>query len=181
MIFRRIKAHTEKALLVATTALFGTACAPQPVASEKAENSESASVAEVIAARDAFNKAIAEGDIEGISSALNENVILVTGTDSDIYLGRDAQTSLWQSDLDQASRLVCKRTPNSVNSSELYQIAHEIGSWRCHALNDQTNDVTRHYAAKWRRTDGTWRLEAETYTTLQCTGTFCPNNRLDSE
>ena len=112
--------------------------------------------------------------MNAIASALSEDAILITGTDSDIYQGREAQVALWQSELDDPARLICERTPQCIRPSTLYPIASEAGSWRCFAKGDEGNDVTGQYSAKWRQADGDWRIEAETFTTTGCTGTFCP-------
>lgn len=169
---------TKKLLPITLALWFCTACATLLPADRSADMD---SVNEIKAARAAFNQAIYDADMNGIAAALTEEVILITGTDSDLYQGCDAQVALWQSDADDPVRLICERTPTRVQPSQLHPIASETGIWVCHARGDTANTVTGDYSAKWRRSHGAWRVEAETFTTLACTGTFCNNTSVEAE
>lgn len=181
MILRRRKTYpprksavTRGPFLTIATALFMAGCAPAISSGDTAECSAGETATAIIGARTAFNRAILEGDMNAIASALSDEVVLITGTDSDIYQGREAQVALWQSELNDPARLMCERTPQCIRPSPLYPIASEAGSWRCYANGDEENNVTGEYSAKWRQTAGDWRVEAETFTTTGCIGTFCP-------
>ena len=128
----------------------------------------------VTTAREAFNAAIVEGQPEGIAAALADDVLLVTGTDSEVYRGRLDQVEIWAEDFKDPDRIVYVRTPNCVSASRLYPIAMESGIWRGAVPGDDANTLTGRYSAKWREDRGQWRLEVETFITVGCTGELCP-------
>lgn len=131
--------------------------------------------AQIAAARDAFNRAIAEKDAEAIAGVLADRVLLVTGTDSEVVVGRAAQVDLWRTDFERPDRLVYVRTPECVSMSPLYPIAAETGAWRGAPEKGGDDHVGGIYAAKWRRVEDRWRLEAETFATMSCGGALCPD------
>lgn len=121
-------------------------------------------VAEV---RAAFNEAIAAGKAGPIRRILANDVILVTGTDSAVISGRDAQLDVWRRDFASADRLIYVRTPHCIAPSEIAPIATELGTWVGKPAKPDGSEVTGDYTAKWRLIDGTWRLEAEIFTTVR--------------
>lgn len=135
---------------------------------------QAAEISAVKAQRAAFNAAIRAKDIDGIAATLHENVILVTGTASEVYAGRAVQLPLWQGDFDSPDRAVYVRTPECVRVSETFPVALESGRWRGERGVDAANFAAGAYAAKWRHIDGTWLLEAELFSTESCGGDFCP-------
>jgi ketosteroid isomerase-like protein len=124
--------------------------------------------------RHSFNQAIAGKDLQTIKSILDEDVLLVTGTDSDIYSGADAQLEIWSTDFASADRAVYVRTPLCIRVSPVAPVALEYGAWRGERVTGAENFATGSYAAKWRRVDGRWRLEGEIFATESCGGDFCP-------
>ncbi len=135
---------------------------------------DDSAAAPVRAARDAFNRAIAEKNVEAIAGVLADDVILVSGTDSDIFTGRAAQVDLWRSNFEGKDRLVYVRTPECVSLSPLYPIATETGTWRGAPEKGGGDFVGGTYAAKWRFVENRWTLEAETFATMNCGGALCP-------
>lgn len=135
---------------------------------------DDSTAAPIRAARDAFNLAIAEKDVEAIAEVLADDVILVTGTDSDIFAGRAAQVDLWRSDFERPERLIYVRTPECVLLSPLYPIATETGSWRGAPKKGGDDYVGGIYTAKWRFVENRWTIEAETFATMNCGGALCP-------
>jgi ketosteroid isomerase-like protein len=134
---------------------------------------EAAEAAAIRAERQAFNRAIAGKDLARIATVLQANVILVTGTASEVYEGRDAQLALWRGDFDSANRALYARTTTCVRVSATAPVALEIGRWR--GQRESAADFAAgSYAAKWRRVDRAWTLEAEIYSTETCGGDFCP-------
>lgn len=130
--------------------------------------------AAVRAARASFNRAIEREDLEAIASTLAEDVILVTGTDSDVINGRKAQLDTWRNDFHDDARLIYVRTPDCVSPSPLLPIVLETGSWRGSRQAGGDDFVGGTYAAKWRLIDNRWVLEAETFVTTTCNGGLCP-------
>lgn len=124
--------------------------------------------------RNLFNTAIAQADIAKLDSILHEDIVLITGTNSDIYLGREAQVDLWEKDFAQAERAVYLRTTHCIRVSPLLPIAMESGAWRGVFNTDADSFAAGSYAAKWRKQGGAWLLESEIFATEACGGDFCP-------
>lgn len=129
------------------------------------------------AQRDAFNTAIAKGDVPGIAAVLAGDVQLVTGSDSNLVAGQAAQIALWSQDLKDKSRGIYVRTPDRILLSPLAPMAMETGHWRGVDTGSAKDWASGDYVAKWRRIDGHWLIESETYMTMACGGTYCPKAR----
>jgi ketosteroid isomerase-like protein len=126
--------------------------------------------------RETFNAAIRDADIETIGRILSRDVVLVAGTHSDRFIGRDEQLNIWKQDFDSGEgRLVYVRTPNCIVASEITDMAMEYGRWR--GENDAGDFAAGSYTAKWRFMDGAWRLEVEVFMTENCGGAACPRER----
>lgn len=131
--------------------------------------------AEIFARRTAFNEAIAARQIEVIADVLADDVVLVTGTDSIVFAGREAQLATWRDDFRDGRRAVYVRTPDCIRVFGVTPIALEYGRWRGEREVARENFAIGRYTAKWRRIDGAWRLEAEIFATEACAGDFCPD------
>jgi predicted amidohydrolase YtcJ len=130
-------------------------------------------IQEIREQREMFNQAIEQGDRNTIESLLRQDVILVTGTDSEIYLGREAQSDLWQTDFENPDRAVYVRTSTCIRVSPILPIALEYGDWR--GVRPSADVFAAgHYSAKWRKVDGVWLVESEIFATEECGGDFCP-------
>jgi hypothetical protein len=108
---------------------------------------------------------------------MQENILLVTGSASEVFAGRAAQLLLWQKDFETPERAVYVRTTMCVRVSEAFPVALESGHWRGErqaGASGARSFAAGSYAAKWRRVDGTWLLEAELFSTEDCGGDFCP-------
>ena len=125
--------------------------------------------------REAFNDAIRDADIDAIASILTGDVVLVAGTHSDRFIGRDEQLGIWQQDFDgNEDRLVYVRTPHCIVTSDVTDMAMEHGRWR--GENPAGDFAAGSYSAKWRLGDGAWRLEVEVFMTEECGGKACPRD-----
>lgn len=144
-----------------------------PAIANEPECHRGPAVAAVEAQREAFNDAIANGDLDAIEQVLAADVVLVAGTHSDRFLDRAAQLEIWRDDFERnGDRLVYVRTPACLRLSTVGPMATERGSWRGeNALGDFASGS---YSAKWRRIDEVWRLEAEIFMTEDCGGAACP-------
>lgn len=134
----------------------------------------SAQVKAIRSQRAAFNTAIHTLDIAAIEAVLAEDVLLITGSDSDVYTGREAQLNIWRGDRDNAERPIYRRKTTCVQASLLFPIAMEYGTWRGGRTPSTASFAAGSYSAKWRLNEGTWLLEVETYMTERCGGSFCP-------
>ena len=139
-----------------------------------ANNGDPVAIEKVRAQRQVFNQAIAEKDLQSIESVLDKNVLLLTGTDSDLYSGVDAQLAIWRDDFSREDRAVYKRTPGCIRVSPVAPVALEYGTWRGEKVNAAGDFAAGSYAAKWRKANGRWRLESEIFATEACNGGFCP-------
>ena len=107
------------------------------------------------------------------SALLSNDVVLITGTDSDVFIGREEQLNLWISDFTNDSRLIYLRSPNCIKLSNLHPIAMEYARWRGARPASDKNFVGGDYVAKWRLIDDHWTIDAETYMTNECGGSLC--------
>lgn len=117
------------------------------------------------AARAAFNRALAEGDLTAIGAVLAPDTILVTGTDSAVIGGRKAQLATWKRMFVGADRTLYTRTPETVTASPIEPIAFEQGRWQGQT-GAGTIEASGIYTAKWRQSPAGWLIEAELYLTL---------------
>ena len=143
-------------------------------ASDCESNGAVADLERIQAQRKAFNQAIVEKDDRAIGNILREDVILLTGTDSDLFADRNAQVAIWQEDFASEERAIYERTAQCVRVSGVAPVAMEYGVWRGQRVADEDSFAAGSYAAKWRKEDGEWRLEAELFSTETCAGDFCP-------
>lgn len=115
--------------------------------------------------RAAFNRALAEADIDGIAPLLARDVVLVAGTDSAVLSGRKAQLLAWKREFAVEDRTVYTRLPRSIEVSPAGPIALEHGEWDGTSLSGRRL-ASGTYAAKWREVGGAWVIEAEIFLTL---------------
>lgn len=115
--------------------------------------------------RAAFNRALAECDLDAIGALLAKDVVLVTGTDSAVLSGRRAQLLAWKREFAAADRTLYSRVPEAVEASSHEPLAMERGRWE--GVSQSGGKVAQGtYAAKWRRAGDTWIIEAEIFVTL---------------
>lgn len=129
--------------------------------------------AQIRAQRAAFNRAIAAADLPAIAAVLADNVQMITGSDSIHVAGKQAHLDRWAEGFKDPNRLVYVRTADRVTVSPLLPIALEHGHWRGAPAGSAKDWVGGDYTAKWRRADGVWRVEVETYVTMRCGGSGC--------
>lgn len=126
------------------------------------------------AQRNAFNAALADEDAATIASVLDQDVLLITGTDSVLFSGRQAQVDLWSGNFQSDERLVYVRTPECIQVSQRFPIALERGRWRGQHQDGRPGVVQGAYSAKWRHDGEDWRLEVEIFMTAECDESICP-------
>lgn len=130
---------------------------------------------QIRAQRQAFNRALATGDLTAIASFLAENAQIVTGKSSLVFSGRAAQIGMWWEDFQAADRTSYVRTPDRIELSPISPMAMETGHWRgVNIKSAAANWASGTYSAKWRNIDGQWLIESEIYMTTACAGAFCP-------
>ncbi|WP_221796232.1 nuclear transport factor 2 family protein [Aquisediminimonas sediminicola] len=116
--------------------------------------------------RAAFNRALADADLNAIGPLLAQNAVLVTGTDSAVISGRKAQLLAWKREFTAPARTIYTRTPETVTTSSVEPIALEHGRWQGVTAGTDQSVASGTYTAKWRNIDADWVIEAEIYLTL---------------
>ncbi len=116
--------------------------------------------------RATFNRAIAEGDHATISQLLARDVVMVTGSDSAVVSGRNAQLKAWRREFASPARAVYTRTPVSVAVSRVEPVAFEQGHWQGVEASSGKALASGDYCAKWREVLGEWVIVAEVFATL---------------
>lgn len=117
------------------------------------------------ARRALFNRAIAAGDVAAIGPILARDCVMLTGTDSAVIAGRLAQVKVWRREFAAPTRDIYVRTPEAFDVSAIEPIAMEHGDWDATAPDGECT-ATGTYAAKWRKVEGEWVIEAEVFVTM---------------
>jgi ketosteroid isomerase-like protein len=122
-------------------------------------------------ARERFNAAIAERDLEAIGSVLAPDLHVVTGRGTQ-YHGKPQMLAVWQRIFAEDPTLIYQRTPREIQVNEAWGLAEEVGDWTgSYTVGGEAVRSSGRYAAKWQRAQGgEWVLTAELFTTLACDG-----------
>lgn len=115
--------------------------------------------------RAAFNRALADADLNAIGPILAPNAVLVAGTDSAAMSGRKQQLLVWKREFASSDRTIYTRLPDRIEASTVAPIAFEHGHWQGVSVSGHPL-ASGSYTAKWRRIGGDWLIEAELYLTL---------------
>ncbi|MDT0508198.1 nuclear transport factor 2 family protein [Novosphingobium sp. MMS21-SN21R] len=117
-------------------------------------------------ARAEFNRALATADLAAIGPLLSPDVVLVTGTDSAVIVGRKAQLLAWKREFAVPDRTLYTRTTETIAPSAAEPIAMELGRWQAVSAGVRQHIASGTYAAKWRKVREQWVLVAEIFVTL---------------
>jgi ketosteroid isomerase-like protein len=120
--------------------------------------------------RAASNAAIARHDTSGIGDILAANVVVVT-SNSVHAIGRDVNLQRFADQFRTRPDVVYLRTPDEVKVFEPWGMASEGGRWTG-SWTDADGKITigGSYFAKWRKVNGRWMVESETYVPETCAG-----------
>jgi ketosteroid isomerase-like protein len=124
------------------------------------------------AARERFNIAIADKDVETIRSMLVSTYHIVTGRSAQNH-GAEEEMARWSETFRADPTTIYRRTPREITINEDWGLAEELGNWKgSYTVEGTLIHASGVYAAKWQRAeDGAWVLQVEVFTTLTCTGT----------
>lgn len=122
-------------------------------------------------ARERFNSAIAEKDAAAIKSFLAPTYHIVTGRSAQNH-GADEEAKRWAEVFRQDPTAIYVRTPREIRVNEAWGLAEELGNWKGNYTADNMPvSASGVYAAKWQRAEnGAWVLQAEVFTTMECSG-----------
>lgn len=124
--------------------------------------------------RASSNAAIARHDTGGIGAILATDVVVVT-SNSVRGIGRGTNLQRLADQFRTRPDVVYERTPDEVRVFEPWGMASERGRWTGSWTDtDGKIRIGGSYFAKWRRVNGRWLVESETYVPEQCTGgSYC--------
>ena len=124
--------------------------------------------------RASSNAAIAKHDTGGIGAILASNVVVVT-SNSTHGVGRADNLQRFADQFRTRPDVVYLRTPDEVKVFEPWGMASERGHWTGSWTDtDGKIQIGGSYFAKWRRVNGVWLVEVETYVPERCTGgSYC--------
>jgi ketosteroid isomerase-like protein len=122
------------------------------------------------AARERFNIAIADQDVESIRAMLASSYHIVTGRSEQSH-GGDEEARRWTEKFRSDPTTSYRRTPRDITINEDWGLAEELGNWKgTYTVNGVLAHVSGVYAAKWQRAEnGDWVIQAEMFTTITCT------------
>ena len=122
-------------------------------------------------ARERFNVAIADKDVETIRQLLASTYHIVTGRSAQNH-GADEEAARWAEIFHSDPTAIYRRTPREITINEEWGLAEELGNWKgSYTAEGTLVHASGVYAAKWQRAeDGEWVLQVEVFTTLTCTG-----------
>ena len=122
--------------------------------------------AEIRAAREAINRAIAERQTPAIAAYLMPTYHVVTAR-SQHRDGRDASAKSWADLFARDPLAVHGRVPDEIHVNEGWGMAQEHGRWTASISTAEGKlELAGVYAAKWHCTSEGWRLEAEIFTPM---------------
>lgn len=140
--------------------------------------SQAQSVAEkqIRASRQQFNQAIARHDTTVLPSFFTEDYTLITARGVEVKGKEGGQRALANAFRTQ-QHVVYVRTPGQVRVFESWRMASEAGNWTgTWQEPDGTVKMSGTYSAKWHQINGQWKIRAEVFTPLTCSGSkYCGN------
>ena len=163
--------HTKRTLETLLVLLLGGADWPVAQAREEVASPRSGADAHIRAARVRFNAAIAHQDVAAIGGFLAPSYHIVTGRSAQSH-GAATEVDAWRETFLADPGFVCERTTTEIAVNDGWALAKELGHWVCN-YQAAGEPVRSHgvYAAKWQRAEnGSWLLQAEVFTTLECRG-----------
>ena len=120
-------------------------------------------VADIKAARAAYNEAIAARDAAGVRAALGENYVGIAGSGGEAIIGADAMADYFARAFKTPGFLGFVRTPDVVVVADPPMRAMERGHWSGGSLSGR---FSGEYLAVWVPTPQGWKLRSETFVTL---------------
>lgn len=128
-------------------------------------------------ARHLSNLAIANHDTVTIANYWTDDFHVVSSRNFELA-GREANRQIFVRDFKTKQDVVYVRTPAQVEIFPDWGMASETGMWTGQWLEtDGLVKLSGTYYAKWHKIDGTWKIRAEIFTPLACTGSaFCTQN-----
>lgn len=120
--------------------------------------------------RSSSNAAIARHDTAGVGAILASDLVVVTSNSLHVQ-GRAAHLQQFADQFRTRPDVVYRRTPDEVRVFTPWGMASERGRWTGSWTDtDGKVSIGGSYFAKWRRINGQWLVESETYVPETCAG-----------
>lgn len=131
-------------------------------------------VEEIRAARARSNAAIARHDTAAIAREWMPDVHVVSSTSAQAA-GADANASRMAETFARRPDTKWVRTAEDVDVFDAWDVASERGTWvGTWTEPDGAVRISGTYQAQWRRVGGAWRIQAEVFVPLRCSGSaYC--------
>lgn len=120
-------------------------------------------VADIRAARAAYNAAIAARDAAGVRTVLGESYVGIAGSTGEAIIGADAMTDYFARAFKTSGFIGFVRTPDRVTIGTPPQRAVEHGRW---SGGGTSGVLSGEYFAVWVPTPAGWKLRSESFVTL---------------
>lgn len=111
--------------------------------------------------RKSSNEAIANHDIDKLSSFWLKDLVLVRGNSTHLT-GKDTITAEWKKLFTDNPKVLYIRTPSQITISTNDTLAWETGTWK--AFNSYSSGGN--YSAMWKKSNNTWKILAELFVSL---------------
>ncbi len=123
------------------------------------------------AARERFNIAIANKNVDMIRTLLAPSYHIVTGRSAQNHDAHE-EAIRWSETFRDDATVIYRRTPRKITINQNWGLAQEIGKWQgSYTIGGSPIRASGIYAAKWQRAENSeWLLQVEVFTTLHCTG-----------
>lgn len=122
--------------------------------------------AEIRAARERSNRALASGDLAGFAATLGDDYVLVRGNGEFVASRQEAVESIAGSVRNPAG-VRYQRVPRRIELSRVAPLAAERGRWTARLPGGKLAFAGT-YLAMWRRTEAGWRIRSELFVVLKC-------------
>ena len=124
--------------------------------------------------RSQSNLSIANHDSITIANYWTNDFHLISSRNFELS-GREANRQSFIQEFNTKKEVVYVRTPVQISIYADWSMASETGTWTGQwQESDGTVQLSGTYYAKWHKLGGTWKIRAEIYTPLTCSGsTFC--------
>lgn len=126
------------------------------------------------ATRQEFNNAIAAHNATNLAAFCTEDYNSVTSSNFEIK-GIENLIKALEGEFRTKKEVVYVRTPTDIQVFEAWNMASEIGQWTGQwQESDGLVQLSGTYYAKWHKVNGLWKIRAEVFTPLTCSGgQFC--------
>ena len=124
--------------------------------------------------RIAFNLAIGSHDLSDMNEYCSEDIMVITSRNAR-FMNRDQYASGLEQEFKAKEDVIYIRTPQMIEVFPAWDMAAESGRWVGEWKVDTASiNVSGSYYAKWKKVDNEWRISAEVFTALKCSGgSYC--------